>query len=39
MDREFFPNLELIATLHLDMQAREKGYANEGTGRNEVSSK
>jgi FdhE protein len=36
MDREFFPNLELIATLHLDMQAREKGYANEGAGRNEV---
>jgi FdhE protein len=37
MDREFFPSLELIATLHLDMQAREKGYANEGASRNEVS--
>jgi FdhE protein len=36
MDREFFPNLEMIATLHLDMQAREKGYTNEGAGRNEV---
>ncbi|OGR13392.1 MAG: hypothetical protein A2277_05935 [Desulfobacterales bacterium RIFOXYA12_FULL_46_15] len=30
MDREFFPNLEKIATLHLDIQAREKGYINEG---------
>lgn len=36
MDREFFPNLEMIATLHLDMQAKEKGYTNEGAGRNEV---
>jgi len=36
MNREFFPNLEMIATLHLDMQAREKGYTNEGAGRNEV---
>ena len=36
MNREFFPNLEIIATLHLDMQAREKGYTNEGAGKNEV---
>jgi FdhE protein len=36
MDRQFFPNLEMIATLHLDMQAKEKGYTNEGAKRNEV---
>lgn len=36
MDREFFPNLEMIATLHLDMQAKEKGYTNEGIQRNEA---
>ncbi len=36
MDREFFPNLEMIATLHLDMQAKEKGYTNEGATRNEA---
>ncbi len=36
MNRDFFPNLEMIATLHLDMQAREKGYTNEGFVRNEI---
>ncbi len=36
MDREFFPNLEMIATLHLDIQAKEKGYTNEGAYQNEV---
>jgi len=36
MNREFFPNLEMIATLHLDIQAKEKGYTNEGATRNEV---
>jgi len=36
MNRDFFPNLEMIATLHLDIQAKEKGYTNEGTERNEV---
>nr|NJM00882.1 formate dehydrogenase accessory protein FdhE [Desulfobacula sp.] len=36
MDREFFPDLERIATLHLDMQAREKGYINEGAAGNEA---
>lgn len=28
MDRKFYPNLELVSTLHLDMKAREKGYTN-----------
>lgn len=28
MDRAFYPNLELISTLHLDLKAREKGYTN-----------
>jgi hypothetical protein len=26
MDREFYPGLEIISTLHLDMKAKEKGY-------------
>lgn len=26
MVREFYPNLEMVSTLHLDMKAREKGY-------------
>ncbi len=34
MNREFFPNLEMIATLHLDMQAREKGYTHESPYKN-----
>lgn len=29
MDRDFFPGLEKIATLHLDLQAQAKGYAHE----------
>jgi len=29
MDREFFPDLEQVATLHLEIQAREKGYQND----------
>lgn len=37
MDREFYPNLELISTLHLDMKAREKGYNNGESITNEVS--
>ncbi len=29
IDRAFYPKLEQITTLHLDMQAREKGYTND----------
>ncbi len=29
MKRFFYPNLELISTLHLDMQATEKGYGKK----------
>lgn len=28
MDRAFFPALELVSSLHLDIKAREKGYTN-----------
>lgn len=28
MDRSFYAPLELVSTLHLDMQARRKGYSN-----------
>jgi len=28
MNRIFYPGLEFVSTLHLDMQAREKGYRN-----------
>ncbi|WP_457552122.1 formate dehydrogenase accessory protein FdhE [Desulfobacula sp.] len=37
MDRAFYPQLEQITTLHLDLQAREKGYTNAGTLTNDVS--
>jgi len=36
MNREFFPKLEMIATLHLDIQAKEKGYVNQGVYKNEA---
>jgi len=28
MDRPFFPGLEMVSSLHLDIKAREKGYTN-----------
>lgn len=37
MDRAFYPKLEMISTLHLDMKAREKGYINSGTLANCIS--
>jgi FdhE protein len=37
MDRAFYPRLEQIATLHLDMKAREKGYTDPGALTNEES--
>jgi len=37
IERAFYPKLEQIATLHLDMQAKEKGYANAGAPANNVS--
>jgi len=37
MDRSFYPKLEQIATLHLDMKAREKGYSTVGLPANDVS--
>ncbi len=30
MDRAFYPNLEQITTLHLDMKAKENGYTSYG---------
>ena len=32
LDRAFVPGLEQIATLHLDMKAREKGYTSAAAG-------
>ncbi|MCP4023885.1 MAG: formate dehydrogenase accessory protein FdhE, partial [Desulfobacteraceae bacterium] len=29
LERAFYPKLELITTLHLDMKAREKGYTGK----------
>ena len=37
MDRAFYPKLEQITTLHLDMKAREKGYSNVGSLATDVS--
>lgn len=37
MDRAFYPKLEQITTLHLDMKAREKGYCAIGSLANDVS--
>lgn len=37
IDRAFYPKLEQISTLHLDIQAREKGYTNAGSLANDVS--
>ncbi|RLB93642.1 MAG: hypothetical protein DRH26_03410 [Deltaproteobacteria bacterium] len=37
IDRSFYPKLEQITTLHLDMKAREKGYTNAGSLTNDVS--
>ncbi|THB81467.1 MAG: formate dehydrogenase accessory protein FdhE [Desulfobacteraceae bacterium] len=31
MVRAFFPRLEMVSTLHLDMQAREKGYTSQAS--------
>jgi FdhE protein len=36
MDRAFYPKLEQITTLHLDMKAREKGYSTVGSLFNDV---
>lgn len=37
IDRTFYPKLEQITTLHLDMTAREQGYTNHGAIANDVS--
>ncbi len=37
LDRAFYPKLEQITTLHLDMQAREKGYTHPGSLANNLS--
>ncbi|MBW2654698.1 MAG: formate dehydrogenase accessory protein FdhE [Deltaproteobacteria bacterium] len=37
MDRAFYPKLEQIATLHLDMKASEKGYTTTGSLTHDVS--
>ena len=37
IDRAFYPKLEQITTLHLDIKAKEKGYTNAGTLANDVS--
>ncbi|WP_300460483.1 formate dehydrogenase accessory protein FdhE [Desulfobacula sp.] len=37
MDRAFYPRLEQITTLHLDIKAREKGYIDSGALTNEDS--
>lgn len=37
IDRAFYPKLEQITTLHLDMKAREKGYTNSDALSNYIS--
>jgi FdhE protein len=37
MDRAFYPKLEQISTLHLDMKAKEQGYTNSTAIINDVS--
>ena len=37
MNRAFYPKLEQISTLHLDIMAREQGYSNGTTCTNDVS--
>jgi len=37
IERAFYPKLEQITTLHLDMKARKKGYGNSGALANDVS--
>ncbi len=36
MDRAFFPGLEMVSSLHLDIKAREKGYTNAASPLNAV---
>ncbi|NOX33212.1 MAG: formate dehydrogenase accessory protein FdhE [Deltaproteobacteria bacterium] len=37
IDRAFYPKLEQVTTLHLDMQAKEQGYTNSGSSANDMS--
>ena len=37
MNRPFYPKLEQVSTLHLDIKAIEQGYANSGSCTNDVS--
>lgn len=32
LNRAFYPKLEMVTTLHLDIKAREQGYTNTSTG-------